>query len=35
MALISFQEVRIGFGGHPLLDNVSFQIERGERVGLL
>lgn len=29
------QEVRIGFGGHPLLDEVSFQIERGERVGLL
>jgi ATP-binding cassette subfamily F protein uup len=35
MALISFQEVRIGFGGHPLLDEVSFQVERGERVGLL
>lgn len=35
MALISLQEVRIGFGGHPLLDDVSFQIERGERVGLL
>ncbi|MFN8398669.1 MAG: ATP-binding cassette domain-containing protein [Anaerolineales bacterium] len=35
MALISLQEVRIGFGGHPLLDNVSFQIERGERLGLL
>jgi len=35
MALISFQEVRIGFGGHPLLDDVSFQIERSERVGLL
>lgn len=35
MALISMQEVRIGFGGHPLLDDVSFQIERGERVGLL
>ena len=35
MALISLQEVRIGFGGHPLLDNVSFQVERGERVGLL
>jgi ABC transport system ATP-binding/permease protein len=35
MALISLQEVRIGFGGHPLLDEVSFQVERGERVGLL
>ncbi len=35
MALISMQDVSIGFGGHPLLDGVSFQIERGERVGLL
>lgn len=35
MALISLQDVSIGFGGHPLLDAVSFQIERGERVGLL
>jgi ABC transport system ATP-binding/permease protein len=35
MALISMQDVSIGFGGHPLLDEVSFQIERGERVGLL
>ena len=35
MALISLQEVSIGFGGHPLLEGVSFQIERGERVGLL
>jgi len=35
MALISLQDVSIGFGGHPLLDDVSFQIERGERVGLL
>jgi ATP-binding cassette subfamily F protein uup len=35
MALISVQEVSIGFGGHPLLEGVSFQIERGERVGLL
>jgi len=35
MALISMQGVSIGFGGHPLLDEVSFQIERGERVGLL
>ena len=35
MALISLQEVRIGFGGHPLLDDVSFQVERGERLGLL
>ncbi len=35
MALISLQEVSIGLGGHPLLEDVSFQIERGERVGLL
>ncbi|MFN8433593.1 MAG: ATP-binding cassette domain-containing protein [Anaerolineales bacterium] len=35
MALISLQEVSIGFGGHPLLEGVSFQVERGERVGLL
>lgn len=35
MALISLQDVTIGFGGHPLLEGVSFQIERGERVGLL
>src|SRR5512138_463512 len=35
MALISVQEVSIGFGGHPLLDEVSLQIESGEWVGLL
>ncbi|WKZ38216.1 MAG: ATP-binding cassette domain-containing protein [Anaerolineales bacterium] len=35
MALISVQEVSIGFGGQKLLEDVSFQIERGERVGLL
>ncbi len=35
MALISVQDVSIGFGGHLLLEGVSFQIERGERVGLL
>jgi len=35
MALISLKDVSIGFGGHPLLDRVNFQIERGERVCLL
>jgi ABC transport system ATP-binding/permease protein len=35
MALISMQEVSIGFGGPPLLDSVNLQIERGEMVGLL
>jgi ATP-binding cassette subfamily F protein uup len=33
--LISVQEVSIGFGGQPLLDEVSLQIESGEWVGLL
>ncbi len=35
MALISLKDVSVGFGGHPLLDQVNFQIERGERVCLL
>ncbi len=35
MALISLQEVSLGFGGPLLLDKVNLQIENGERVGLL
>ncbi len=35
MALISLQEVSLGFGGPRLLDKVNLQIESGERVGLL
>jgi ATP-binding cassette subfamily F protein uup len=35
MALISVQEVDLGFGGPLLLEGVNLQIERGERVGLL
>ena len=35
MALISLQEVSLGFGGPRLLENVKLQIERGEMVGLL
>ena len=35
MALLSLQEVRIAFGGPRLLDGVTFQIERGERVCLV
>lgn len=35
MALISMQEVSLGFGGPLLLDGVNLQIERGEWVGLL
>lgn len=35
MALISLQDVSLGFGGPLLLENVNLQIERGEFVGLL
>jgi ATP-binding cassette ChvD family protein len=35
MALLSIQRVRTSFGGPPLLDSVSLQIEHGERVCLL
>ena len=35
MALISLQEVSLGFGGPLLLEEVNLQIERGEWVGLL
>ncbi len=35
MALISLQAVSLGFGGPPLFDGISLQIEPGEWVGLL
>lgn len=35
MALISLQEVDLGFGGPLLLENINLQIEKGERIGLL
>jgi ATP-binding cassette subfamily F protein uup len=35
MALISLQDVTIGFGGPRLLEEVNLQIEIGERIGLL
>ena len=35
MAMISFQEVRLSFGGQPLLEEVNLHIESSERVGLL
>ncbi len=35
MALISLQEVSLGFGGPLLLEEVSLQIEQGESMGLL
>ena len=35
MALISLQDVSLGFGGPLLLEAVNLQIERGEAIGLL
>ncbi len=35
MALLNMQDVSIGYGGPLLLENVSLQIEKGERVCLL
>lgn len=35
MALLSFQDVSVAFGGLPLLDRVHLQVEKGERVCLL
>jgi ABC transport system ATP-binding/permease protein len=35
MALISLQDVSLGFGGPLLLEKINLQVERGERVGLL
>ncbi len=35
MALIEMRDICWGFGDPPLLENINFQIERGERVGLL
>ncbi|HWE40456.1 MAG TPA: ATP-binding cassette domain-containing protein [Isosphaeraceae bacterium] len=35
MALLSLRAVSLSFGGPRLLDSVDWQVERGERVGLL
>jgi ATP-binding cassette subfamily F protein uup len=35
MALVTVADLTVGFGGPPLLDGVSFQVEPGQRVGLL
>ena len=35
MALISLQDISIGFGGPRLLEDINLQIENGEWVGLL
>jgi len=35
MALISLQDVSIGFGGPRLLEEINLQIESGKWMGLL
>ncbi len=35
MALLGMERVSVGFGGHPLLEHMNFQIEHGERICLL
>ena len=35
MALISLQDITLGFGGPPLLDKINLQIEAGQSIGLL
>ncbi len=35
MAIVSVQELTLGFGGHPLLDRVTLHIEKGDRISLL
>jgi ABC transport system ATP-binding/permease protein len=35
VALVSVQNLTIAFGGRPLLDDATLQIERGERIGLV
>jgi len=35
MALLSLKNVSLSYGGNPLLDDVEFHIERGDRICLL
>src|SRR5512137_1523755 len=35
MALLSLRKVTLSYGGQPLLDDVEFHIERGDRICLL
>jgi ATP-binding cassette subfamily F protein uup len=35
MAIISLQEITLGFGGHDLLNGVNLQVQKGEWIGLL
>ncbi|TDO96801.1 ATP-binding cassette domain-containing protein [Marinomonas balearica] len=35
MSLLSLDQVSVAFGHHPLLSNISFSAERGERVAII
>ena len=35
MAIIGMRDMSWGFGGPPLLENMTLQIEKGERVCLV
>jgi ATP-binding cassette subfamily F protein uup len=35
MALVSIQSISLAYGGHPLLDNATLQLDRGEKIGFL
>lgn len=35
MALLSLQSISLAYGGQPLLDEATLQLEKGERIGLL
>src|SRR4051812_14570321 len=35
MALVSLHKVSLDFGGHPILDEVDLEIDRGARMGLV
>jgi ATP-binding cassette subfamily F protein uup len=35
MALVSLQSISLAYGGHPLLDHATLQLDKGERIGLL
>jgi len=35
MALVSIQSISLAYGGHPLLDNATWQLDRGEKIGFL
>jgi len=35
MALLSLRDIRVAFGGPPLLEGASLQVEPGDRISLL